>query len=193
MTFKAFHINFKISYIFTAVLAVFIAADKTGNIIPLIIASLAHEAGHLVCMKLVKAPPSEIILTLGTIRIVNNTVTTNNENLIILLGGPIVNLVLFLICINIESLKLFAVINFVIFIFNLLPVEGLDGGSILKLALRLKHTEKYADRVLFLITLTIAVGLIFGFVFLFMNGRVNYSIPILFLYLMLPYILKKTC
>ena len=104
MIFKAFGINFKISYIFTAAITIFIATDKTGNIVPLVMASLAHEAGHLICMGLVNAKPSEIILMLGTIRIVNNAITTNNENLIILLGGPMVNLALFLICINIEIL-----------------------------------------------------------------------------------------
>lgn len=193
MIFKAFGINFKISYIFTLSLAIFIAADKTGNIIPLLIATLAHELGHLVCMSLLKAKPSEINLTLGTIRIVNNTFTTNNETLLILLAGPLANLALFLVFINLKGLELFAIINLVIFLFNLLPIEGLDGGSILRLSLRIKHTEKFADRVLFAITMVFSAILIFVFTYLLLNGTVNYSIPILILYLIVPLILKKTC
>ena len=96
MNFKAFGINFKISFVFTVFLAVFIATDKTGNIIPFLLATFFHELGHLICMALLKAIPSEIILELGTIRIVNGTITTKNETLLILLSGPFINLILFL-------------------------------------------------------------------------------------------------
>ena len=193
MIFKAFGINFKISYIFSFSLVIFIAADKTGNIISFLLATLFHELGHLICMSLFKAKPSEINLTLGTIRIVNNTFTTNNETLLILLAGPLANLILFLVFINFKRLELFAIVNLAVFLFNLLPIEGLDGGSILKLSIRLKHTERYADRVLFAITLVFAAILIFAFTGLLLNGTVNYSIPILILYLILPLIIKKTC
>lgn len=193
MNFKAFGINFKISFVFTVFLAVFIATDKTGNIIPFLLATFFHELGHLICMHLLKAIPSEIILELGTIRIVEENITTKNETLLILLSGPLINLILFLIFINFNSLKLFAIINLSLFLFNLLPIEGLDGGSILKLAISLKYKEKTAEKVLFIITLIFSVTLIFAFTFLLMNKRVNYSIPILILYLLLPYIIKKTC
>ncbi len=193
MTFKAFGINFKISYIFSFALVIFIATDKTGNIIPFLQGAFFHELGHLVCMKLLKAYPSEIILKLGTIQIVNNAITTNNETLLILLSGPVLNLLLFFIFINFNSFKLFAVVNLALFLFNLLPIEGLDGGSILKLALRLKFTEKQAETLLFIITLFFSFLLVFAFVFLLIKGRTNYSIPILILYLILPYIIKKTC
>lgn len=193
MIFKIFGIRFEISYLFTAALAIFIAADKTGNILIFLLAAMAHEVGHLLCMVILNAKPDEIVLNPGTIRIVKNSITTNNETLLILLSGPVINLMIFLICINFQAVKLFAVINLVLFIFNLLPIEGLDGGSILKLALKLKHSEKYAEKVLFIITLFFASGLIFAFIYLVMNGRVNYSLPILFLYLILPYVIKKTC
>lgn len=193
MTFKAFGINFKISYIFSFALVIFIASDKTGNIIPFLLASFFHELGHLVCMKLLKAYPSEITLKLGTIQIVNKVITTNNETLLILLSGPVANLLLFLIFINFESYKLFSIVNLALFLFNLLPIEGLDGGSILKLVLLLKCSPKKAENTLFIITLVFSVALIFVFSFLLISGRANYSIPILILYLILPYIIKKTC
>ena len=191
MTFKAFGINFKISYIFSFCIVIFIAADKTGNILPILFSTLIHETGHLIAMKIFKAYPSEISLNLGTIRILNNAIVTNNENLLILLFGPLANLAFFLIFINIESFKLFAIINLALFIFNLLPIEGLDGGSILKLALRFRFSEQKVDRILFIITLLFAAALIFVFVFLLFGGRLNFSIPILFLYLTLPLIIKK--
>ena len=109
MNFKLFGINFKISFVFTVFLAVFIATDKTGNIIPFLLATFFHELGHLICMALLKATPSEIILELGTIRIVEENIKTKNETLLILLSGPIINLILFLTFINFNSQSLFAI------------------------------------------------------------------------------------
>lgn len=192
MNFSAFGIRFKISYFFTLAITIFIASDRTGNILSFLLATLVHEAGHLLCMMLFKAKPREIILTPGTVRIVNGSITTNNENLLILISGPITNLVFFIIFINFSPFKLFALVNLVLFFFNLMPIDGLDGGSILKLVLKMKHTETYAERVLFVITVVFAVGLIFVFVYFILNGTANYSIPILLLYLLLPYAVKKT-
>lgn len=191
MTFSAFGIRFKISYFFTVAVTLFIATDRTGNILSFLVATFIHEFGHLLCMLLFKVKVSEIILTPGTIRIVNDSITTNNENLLILLSGPVANLITFIIFINFDFSKLFSMVNLVLFLFNLLPIDGLDGGSILKIALRIKYSERYADRVLLVITLIFAVVLVFTFFFLFANGVVNYSLPILFLYLILPYAVKK--
>ena len=113
-------------------------------------------------------------------------------DLLISLAGPMVNLIMFcslyvnfLITKSAFSLDC-ALINLAFFTFNMLPVSGLDGGTVLKIILSKKFKDPLkAERIVRIITL--AVGLLVGIIgiTLIINGELNISVFIVAIYIII--------
>ncbi|MEE1278456.1 MAG: hypothetical protein UHE86_05280, partial [Acutalibacteraceae bacterium] len=71
MEIKFLGTNVKISFLFVAFITIMIFIDKTGLVIPLILAVFVHESAHLLMMKKFGVSPKEITLIPGGIQIVN--------------------------------------------------------------------------------------------------------------------------
>lgn len=132
---------------FFAVISLIILLDGNGCASYAMAACILHEAGHLAVMSAVGLPVKRICLYGAGIKIVpEKKFIGYAKELAVLLGGVIMNFVLFaLFCFlsENEDAKLFAAVNLVTGGFNLLPLKGFDGGRIVSLA-----AEKYmsADR-----------------------------------------------
>lgn len=87
------------------------------------------------------------------------------DDLIISLSGPLINLIIyiifFLVSKNIPYFKFVWRANLILFFFNMLPVNFLDGGRILKLVL------KFYVNYFLGYTITNLIGFIFGCIILF--------------------------
>ena len=196
MAFKILNTKIHISFVFAALICFMLATDRTGYLIPCMLAIILHELGHLFTMWLFECSPKEIKFVPTSIEIVRSFSAKPYGETIIAVMGPVVNLFISQIFyINYliyekNSFIVFSLLNLIIGLFNLLPVKGLDGGTILFNITAKKKNLETATKLLSIVTL------IFGFIiltfafFLVFNGSFNPSIFIIAIYLLISAIIK---
>ena len=133
----------------------------------IMIFAIIHELGHLVAGILMGMKPEKIeLMTFGlsvsfkiNINEYNKKIKKGNnletKKILIALAGPLTNLIMILITyrLKIDIIKSMLIIytNFLIMIFNLLPIYPLDGGRILKGILHIsfgkRKSEKYINNI----------------------------------------------
>ena len=192
MRFRFFGTEIYISFLFWTLIVFMIATDRTGLAIPTLFSVLLHEVGHLVFMWICECEPKSIKLVPASISITKGISRKKCGDLVISLAGPAVNLIMFcslyinyLITKNPFSFDC-SLINLALFTFNMLPVSGLDGGTVLKIVLSKKFNNPLkAERAVRIITLF--AGLLLGVIgiTLIINGNLNISVLIVSLYIIL--------
>lgn len=195
MSFKLFSTKVTVSFLFTAMVSVLLLCDRTGFAFPMLCSVVFHEAGHLAAMYVCGCAPTEVRLIPGSVQICMPTVTLKHE-VFILVCGPLINLILFSVLFincyifsNVWFLD-FSVINLIYGAFNILPVKGVDGGSVLHIFLSRIFGLRKADTALNTITVITAILVLLSAVFLTVKGNANYSAYIMALYLILSVFLK---
>ena len=133
----------------------------------IMIFAIIHELGHLVAGILMGMKPEKIeLMPVGlsvsfkiNINEYNKKIKKGNnletKKILIALAGPLTNLIMILITyrLKIDIIKSMLIIytNFLIMIFNLLPIYPLDGGRILKGILHIsfgkRKSEKYINNI----------------------------------------------
>ncbi len=196
MKFKIFSTEINISFFFMAFLTLILIVDKTGFVLPVFLATALHEAGHLAAMCVFDCQPKKINLIPGSIQIVSAFKVKPQGELFILLSGPLANLLFAAVFFalyyffNFVPFVSFSAVNLLIFAFNLLPVRGLDGGSILYLLLaKIAHNSK-CEVILDIISLLCGVIAVFLGVSGILTGKINLSLAILGLYIIIGVIIK---
>lgn len=131
----------------------------------IMIFAIIHELGHLLAGLLMGMKPEKVeIMPFGVsisfkikVKEYNKRVKKGNlleiKKIIVALAGPITNFIIILITynLNMDLLKSILIIytNFLIMIFNLVPIYPLDGGRILKgilyIFLGKRKSEKYVN------------------------------------------------
>lgn len=101
-----------------------------------IISAIIHEAGHICAMLLLSRDTGVLSPRLLGFRINKQGIDSYKNEILILLLGPMANIILGLIVLALsfgksEYLILFALINILSGVSNLLPLEGYDGFNIL--------------------------------------------------------------
>ncbi len=193
-----FDISFKfrncliiVSFPFLVIISALLLLDDNSTICWGFLAAFIHECGHIWAMILRKSKPRKICFRAFSIDIidVSNTQRDYNADIFILLAGPLSNLIIAIVLLiyhrffDCQSLQVFAITNLFLAIFNLLPIETLDGGQIaLNLLLR-KCNIKTAERVSFLLSISILFPLaILGF-YILIRSKYNFSLLFLSCYL----------
>ena len=185
-----------ISFLFMAVISLMLATDRTGLLLPTLFAVLMHEIGHLFAMWVLDCSPKQIKLIPASVQITAPLTSKYKNDIIIAIIGPIVNLLLFFVlyinflCFKNSIILNYALINLLITIFNLMPVIGLDGGTILFSVLAKKTEYNKAILTLKIITLIVAAAVIFLAVTLTIRGKINISLYIIGIYLVIASIIK---
>lgn len=133
----------------------------------IMIFALIHELGHLLCGLLMGMKPEKIeIMPFGVsisfkidVKEYNRKIKKGNaleiKKIIVALAGPVTNFIIILITcnLNLEIVKSLIIIytNFLIMIFNLLPIYPLDGGRVVKGILHInlgrRKAEQYINRI----------------------------------------------
>lgn len=175
-----------------AALTVVLTADTTGMCLCCVLAAICHELAHIAAMALQHTEVKRIKVSLFEIDIkdVNKGKRSFIGELIVILSGPIVNIILFVIfsllfniC-NIDLFLKFARANLVLGIFNILPVVSLDGGNALTLCLQRNLQLERTDNIMKIISLFIVVPMgIIGFLILFASPY-NFTLLFTSFYLM---------
>lgn len=196
MRFRAFGTEFYISFLFAAVITAMLAFDRTGFILPLLFAVLIHELGHLTAMWILDCAPKRIRLVPAAVEITTKLQSGGKYEIFIALCGPAVNLLLFAtlfvnyLAFNNDSYLTVGLINLLIGLFNLLPVTGLDGGTVLFNILCRKTEPSKAALIMRIINFSVALLALITAVTLCFKGQFNLSFFILALYLAVMSIIK---
>lgn len=143
----------------------------------IMIFAIIHELGHLIVGLILGMKPDKLdIMPYGAS--ISFKLSPNDYNIkikkgnkleikkiIIALAGPITNVILIIIALNINMTIFYKLIiiysNLLLIIFNLLPIYPLDGGRILKSLLHILFgkvkAEKYINRISFITVVIITL------------------------------------
>lgn len=197
MKIKLFGTEIYISFLFCAVLCFMLVIDRTGLIVPTLFAVFIHESGHLLAMWAADCQPKAIRLIPTSVQIVRSFSAKKYGEAAIAFCGPAANLVMFSVLFSNysifsseQSFK-FSILNLVIAMFNLLPVSGLDGGTLLTILLS-RFTDIYkAESIVRIITGIFSFCAFLLGVYLAVSGTVNISMFIVAIYLGVCSLMKK--
>lgn len=197
MKFKFLGTEIYISFLFCAVICFMLVIDRTGLVIPTLFAVFIHESGHLLAMWAADCQPKAVRLIPSSVQIIRGFSPKKCGETAITVCGPAANIVVFgALCINYlvfksEQSLIFAILNLVIAIFNLLPIAGLDGGTLLTEIIAHFSDIYRAQRIVRIVTVSFAFVIFLLGVYLWAKGTFNISIFIVALYLILCSLIKE--
>lgn len=174
----------------------------------IMIFALIHELGHLIAGLLMGMKPEKLeLMPFGVsiafkinVKEYNKKIKKGNrleiKKIIVAIAGPITNFIIILITCNLNLDIVTGLIiiytNFLIMIFNLLPIYPLDGGRILKGILHInlgkRKAEQYSNNISKIVTIFIVA--ISSILILHMNNISIFLIDIYLLYLVIKEDLK---
>lgn len=191
MRFRVFGTEIYVSFLFFAVITVMLAADRTGYALPTLCAAAFHETGHLFAMWIFECQPSSIRLVPASVSITGPFPRKKSGEVIIALAGPLFNMVI--ACSLLLNYKLassnislqYGLINLIIGLFNMLPVKGLDGGTVLTVIFEKAAGRTKAESMIKMITAIFGFLVLFAGLFLIIRGSINLSVIIMGLYILI--------
>jgi len=158
-----------------------------------------HELGHFIAARLLNIEIKRIeIMPFGiALKLKEQYINCPKKEIIVALAGPSMNLLMILVayilktyCLfKADNLSFFIMLNFILVIFNMMPVLPLDGGNVLKSILIMKNGYSKALKQSLKITKIFAVAiLIMGIIVVFYT---KYNISVIIISIFLISYLKK--
>ncbi len=192
MSFKIGNVSIYISFTFIClILFVLITAESTN--IPVTLAcSLLHELGHFFALFLSGEKNFSMKISFFGGEICRNESYKTNYILefFVHIAGPLVNLLLALVFLLCNNISLFET-NTAIAVFNLLPIDNLDGGKALYSLFCTRRGHNFAKRLIFLISLFVCIPLILISFVSVIENEGNIQLVFVLVYILLMLILKK--
>lgn len=193
MSINALGIRMYITYPFAAVIALALLFDATGQTACCLLAAILHELGHIIMLKIFKSKRIDINLSALDFKIIDSDEKSRSyiQDISISVAGPLINFLLFFLFFRFDSTKTFAIANLVIGVFNIIPIDSLDGGKILMSFLITKLPQRVCVIICSVISLMFILPLaVLGFYILIDTGY-NFSLIIICCYLITLMIFKK--
>ena len=152
-------------------LFLFLLTSQFEIYIILFVFAILHELGHLVAGLILKFKPEEMRLTPMGLQISFKTqpkeINAKIKRAIIAIAGPITNFAIAVIAIvvawvsgNAQNIYIYQIIiysNFLIGMFNLIPIYPMDGGRLLKEVLTISCGRKKAYKITYITSKTILI------------------------------------
>lgn len=183
------------SYFFFALIAVLLLFDTSGVAAAGLAATALHEFSHLGLMYAFDNLPEEIRFNAFGIDIIRTSRPDHGylRDALVSLAGPAANLLaaglFFTFCGSMAKNLVMA--NMALFLFNLLPIEPLDGGQALYALLCLHWEPNTAARTVEMISFFVLLPLsAAGFLVLFRSPG-NFTLLAVYVYLIFMLIYKK--
>lgn len=192
-------IHAKVSVYFASLVAIAIVLDTSGLIIYAILAIVFHEIGHIFMLWICKIPVSEINFKAFGISIVlsSNYSISYKKEIMIALGGPLMNIFLASVSLTLCSfgifehiLTVFAIFSIAAAIFNLLPVGPLDGGRILNAVFCIKFDVIKAEGLVKAISILFLCPLLVAGIYILLWSKNNVTLLIVAVYLLITVLFK---
>ncbi len=193
MIFKIGKTELKISPLFFILLSLITLFDESGFCVFSLLFSVFHEICHIIMMKLLRYPPNRIAVKFYGLEIYAH-VADVKASVLIALFGPIGNIFLFMLFVifycffKIERLIIFAFMNLAIALFNLSPINGLDGGDVISYLLSKKHNINKTEKFAKYIGIVFSSCIILLGILLLLNG--NFGLIIVGMYLFILNLIK---
>lgn len=185
-----------VGFPFAASAAVILMFDKSGTALLIFLCCALHEAGHILLLSLCDSPPDAIVLGVFGMRIERGEVCLDyRRETVCALAGPAANFIVSLVALPFawrysDALKL-AALSAGIGVFNLLPVEPMDGAEALRSLLMLKYDEHTADRAVDIFAAVLLVPMtVCGIILLVKTGN-NFTLLCVCVYISVYLIAKK--
>ncbi|NLP25843.1 MAG: hypothetical protein GX365_00625 [Clostridiales bacterium] len=129
-------VKFNIEFGFLAVVALLCILDDGRYLLYGVWACIIHEVGHIVPMLLLGEKVKKVKFHAFGVNISpqNNTIRPLYQDVFIILGGAIINIILGLIVYFSDigtNAYIFASMNIILGLFNLLPYTSFDGGTLI--------------------------------------------------------------
>lgn len=200
MSFCIGKLKLELSFPLVALMTAVIIFDTTMSIIVCFIAIILHESGHLIALRHYNSFPEKIKLTLFDIAIIDNKKYSRStkDELVVVLAGVLINFIsalIFYILFQYFDLNFFKnmyISNLSLGIFNILPIDTLDGGQALFLIISMKFSIHCSMIILDIISFIILVPVAcIGFLIL-LQSKYNFTLLLTSLYL-IAIILLKHC
>ncbi|QAT49596.1 peptidase M50 [Caproiciproducens sp. NJN-50] len=195
MTFSVGGCRITFSYFFFALVALLLLFDRSGVAAAGLAAAALHECSHLGVMYAFKSLPEEIRFNIFGIDIVRNSRPDRGywKDAVVSLSGPAANLLaagLFYVFRSAADRNMMLA-NFTLFLFNILPIEPLDGGQALYALLCLRWEPSAACRAVGIVSFLFLAPLsAVGFLTLF-HSPGNYTLLLVCIYLMCLLVFKR--
>ena len=163
--------------------------DKSGSAQTGLCAAAFHEFGHLLCMAALSDMPRGISLTPFGMRITRlKPAPSYFVEALEAAAGPAANLLLTAVLVLLSrfcgGLKKPAYINLFMAVFNLLPVEPLDGGRLLRCLLSVRADDRTAERITKAATAAGSILLVAAGAALLVKSGYNFTMLAVSLYLL---------
>ena len=181
----------RVKFSFPAALAVMLLTDRQRTALMCLVACLLHELGHIIVMLFERKPPREIVFYGGGIHISDGGCASAAAAG----AGCAFNLLLFAAFYFLpfagEKMRLFAVINLLLAVFNLLPLKELDGHILLERALLCAFSPEKAARSLDVCEKILLIFIVPAAAVLVFSGYMSFSAIIFLFYLLAVDIFDK--
>ena len=176
-------LRLSVNVLFLASLLALMLADGGEIALWCLAASLMHESGHVVAALLWWRQPVWVELGAFGMRMQQTDATVGyHRQIAVLLAGPMVNLASAAALALTGRAGMAVGVPLVIGVFNLLPIEPLDGGQALLCLLSQRGDPDRAGRLVFGLSLCLLFGLlVFGFTVLLAGGY-NFTLLAVTLY-----------
>ncbi len=172
--------------------------DKQKLFLCSILSAFWHELGHIVAMYMVGMQVNKISLrAFGVDMVIKEKHLSKSKQVVVLISGAFFNILailFFCLLLKSKACNIFnhlILCNFVLAIFNLLPIPVLDGGQVAYVLLSGVASDILARKIVDIISYIILSILFFIGVLLIIKCRYNFSLLLTSIYLLLVMLTKQ--
>lgn len=166
--FRICGVKVSIDFSFLVFLSLLFLLKNGSMIFSFFTVCLVHEIGHAVAVYMTGGRLSSLFFCGMGIKMIPERlkIFPLKSEVVVLLAGPVVNVILFIVLNSFDRGNEFALLNLCAAVFNLLPYKILDGGTVINLISENRKYEKAVGVVLNVVRIFFVVVTFYMFAFL---------------------------